>query len=359
MSVNSSDGGNGGTGVAGESGTAAGGRGKYLVTGGAGYVGSVVARHLLEAGHRVTVLDDLSTGFREGVPDGAEFIEGRIQDAARWLDASYDGVLHFAAFSQVGESVVDPEKYWVNNVGGTTALLAAMRDAGVRRLVFSSTAATYGEPVSVPLTETDPTAPTSPYGASKLAVDHMIGGECHAHGLAAASLRYFNVAGAYGDCGERHDPESHLIPLVLQVAQGRREAISVYGDDYPTPDGTCVRDYIHVADLAEAHLLALDAVAPGEHLVCNLGNGNGFSVREVIETVREVTGHAVPETAAPRRAGDPAVLVASAESARTRLGWRPSRPGLDTIVQDAWDFARHGRARGAGQAVAATAGGGA
>ncbi|MGG7611030.1 UDP-glucose 4-epimerase GalE, partial [Streptomyces sp. ZG43] len=289
--------------------------GKYLVTGGAGYVGSVVAQHLLEAGHQVVVLDDLSTGFREGVPAGAEFIEGRIQDAARWLDPTYDGVLHFAAFSQVGESVVDPEKYWVNNVGGTTALLAAMREAGVRRLVFSSTAATYGEPVSVPLTETDPTAPTSPYGASKLAVDHMISGECHAHGLAAASLRYFNVAGAYGGCGERHDPESHLIPLVLQVAQGRREAISVYGEDYPTPDGTCVRDYIHVADLAEAHLLALDAVTSGDHLVCNLGNGNGFSVREVIETVREVTGHPVPETAAARRAGDPAVLVASAEAA--------------------------------------------
>ncbi|WP_121842780.1 UDP-glucose 4-epimerase GalE, partial [Streptomyces sp. S5] len=275
--------------------------GKYLVTGGAGYVGSVVAQHLLEAGHQVVVLDDLSTGFREGVPAGAEFIEGRIQDAARWLDPTYDGVLHFAAFSQVGESVVDPEKYWVNNVGGTTALLAAMREAGVRRLVFSSTAATYGEPVSVPLTETDPTAPTSPYGASKLAVDHMISGECHAHGLAAASLRYFNVAGAYGGCGERHDPESHLIPLVLQVAQGRREAISVYGEDYPTPDGTCVRDYIHVADLAEAHLLALDAVTPGDHLVCNLGNGNGFSVREVIETVRKVTGHPVPEAGAARR----------------------------------------------------------
>ncbi|MFI2671124.1 UDP-glucose 4-epimerase GalE [Streptomyces albidoflavus] len=330
--------------------------GKYLVTGGAGYVGSVVAQHLLEAGHQVVVLDDLSTGFREGVPAGAEFIEGRIQDAARWLDATYDGVLHFAAFSQVGESVVDPEKYWVNNVGGTTALLAAMREAGVRRLVFSSTAATYGEPVSVPLTETDPTAPTSPYGASKLAVDHMISGECHAHGLAAASLRYFNVAGAYGGCGERHDPESHLIPLVLQVAQGRREAISVYGDDYPTPDGTCVRDYIHVADLAEAHLLALDAVTSGDHLVCNLGNGNGFSVREVIETVRKVTGHPVPEVAAARRAGDPAVLVASAETARTRLGWTPTRPGLDRIVQDAWDFARHGSARGA-ETVTATGGG--
>ncbi|MFF7650379.1 UDP-glucose 4-epimerase GalE [Streptomyces sp. NPDC007983] len=313
---------------------------KYLVTGGAGYVGSVVAAHLLEAGHRVTVLDDLSTGHREGVPEGAEFIEGRIQDAAKWLDASYDGVLHFAASSQVGESVVNPEKYWVNNVGGTTELLAAMRDAGVRTLVFSSTAATYGEPDEVPITEDAATAPTNPYGATKLAVDHMISGECAAHGLAAVSLRYFNVAGAYGAYGERHDPESHLIPLVLQVAQGRREAISVFGDDYPTPDGTCVRDYIHVADLADAHLLALGAAAAGEHLICNLGNGNGFSVREVIETVRQVTGHPIPEVVADRRGGDPAVLVASAERAKERLGWRPSRADLKGIVADAWKFAQ-------------------
>ncbi|MGW8553812.1 UDP-glucose 4-epimerase GalE [Streptomyces tubercidicus] len=314
---------------------------KYLVTGGAGYVGSVVAAHLLQAGHEVTVLDDLSTGHREGVPAGVHFIEGRIQDAAKWLDPSYDAVLHFAAFSQVGESVVNPEKYWRNNVGGTMDLLAAMRDAGVRTLVFSSTAATYGEPKATPITESAETAPTSPYGASKLAVDHMISGEAAAHGLAAVSLRYFNVAGAYGSCGERHDPESHLIPLVLQVAQGKREAISVYGEDYPTPDGTCVRDYIHVADLAEAHLLALDAATEGEHLICNLGNGNGFSVREVIETVRKVTGHPIPEVAAPRRGGDPAVLVASAQTAVDRLGWRPSRADLAGIVTDAWQFAQH------------------
>ncbi|MFF7232802.1 UDP-glucose 4-epimerase GalE [Streptomyces sioyaensis] len=314
---------------------------KYLVTGGAGYVGSVVAAHLLQAGHEVTVLDDLSTGHRDGIPAGARFVEGRIQDAAQWLDPSYDAVLHFAAFSQVGESVTDPEKYWRNNVGGTMDLLAAMRDAGVRTLVFSSTAATYGEPASTPITESAETAPTSPYGASKLAVDHMISGEAAAHGLAAVSLRYFNVAGAYGSCGERHDPESHLIPLVLQVARGKREAISVYGEDYPTPDGTCVRDYIHVADLAEAHLLALDAASAGEHLICNLGNGNGFSVREVIETVRKVTGHPVPEIAAPRRAGDPAVLVASAQTAIDRLGWRPSRADLAGIVADAWQFAQH------------------
>ncbi|MFE7127344.1 UDP-glucose 4-epimerase GalE [Streptomyces sp. NPDC057617] len=319
---------------------------KYLVTGGAGYVGSVVAAHLLEAGHEVTVLDDLSTGFREGVPAGAAFIEGRVQDAAKWLDPSYDAVLHFAASSQVGESVAKPEKYWDNNVGGSMALLAAMRSAGVRKLVFSSTAATYGEPVSTPITESDPTVPTSPYGATKLAVDHMISGECTAHGLAAVSLRYFNVAGAYGSCGERHDPESHLIPLVLQVALGRRESISVYGDDYPTPDGTCVRDYIHVADLAEAHLRALDAAVEGEHLICNLGNGNGFSVREVIETVRKVTGHPVPEVMAGRRGGDPAVLVASAEAAHQRLGWTPSRADLAGIVADAWAFARRGESGG-------------
>ncbi|MFD8591158.1 UDP-glucose 4-epimerase GalE [Streptomyces sp. NPDC059637] len=313
---------------------------RYLVTGGAGYVGGAVAAHLLEAGHRVTVLDDLSTGFAEGVPEGAEFVRGRVQDAARVLDPSYDAVLHFAAFSQVGESVADPEKYWRNNVGGSMDLLAAMRGAGVRRLVFSSTAATYGEPSSVPITEDAPTAPTSPYGASKLAVDHMIAGECAAHGLAAVSLRYFNVAGAHGRFGERHDPESHLIPLVLQVALGRREAISVYGDDYPTPDGTCVRDYIHVSDLAEAHLLAVEKAVPGEHLVCNLGNGAGFSVREVIDTVRKVTGHPVPEVVAPRRGGDPAALVASADRARERLGWKPARTDLAAIVADAWDFAR-------------------
>ncbi|MER6248683.1 UDP-glucose 4-epimerase GalE [Streptomyces griseorubiginosus] len=314
---------------------------KYLVTGGAGYVGGVVAQHLIEAGHEVVVLDNLSTGFREGVPAGASFIEGDIRDAAKWLDSSYDGVLHFAAFSQVGESVVKPEKYWGNNVGGTMALLGAMREAGVKKLVFSSTAATYGEPEEVPIVESAPTRPTNPYGASKLAVDFMITSEANAHGLGAVSLRYFNVAGAYGNQGERHDPESHLIPLILQVAQGRREAISVFGEDYPTPDGTCVRDYIHVADLADAHLLALKAAEPGEHLICNLGNGEGFSVRQVIETVRQVTGHPIPEIVAPRRGGDPATLVASAATAREKLGWNPTRADLAGIVADAWEFAQH------------------
>ncbi|EFH28687.1 MULTISPECIES: UDP-glucose 4-epimerase GalE [Streptomyces] len=313
---------------------------KYLVTGGAGYVGGVVAQHLLEAGHEVVVLDNLSTGFREGVPTGASFIEGDIRDAAKWLDSSFDGVLHFAASSQVGESVVKPEKYWDNNVGGTMALLGAMREAGVKKLVFSSTAATYGEPEEVPIVESAPTRPTNPYGASKLAVDFMITSEANAHGLGAVSLRYFNVAGAYGKQGERHDPESHLIPLILQVAQGRREAINVFGEDYPTPDGTCVRDYIHVADLAEAHLLALKAAEPGEHLICNLGNGEGFSVRQVIETVRQVTGHPIPEVVAPRRGGDPATLVASAATAREKLGWNPSRTDLAGIVADAWEFAQ-------------------
>ncbi|MFB4194457.1 UDP-glucose 4-epimerase GalE [Streptomyces carpaticus] len=313
---------------------------RYLVTGGAGYVGSVVAAHLLTAGHRVTVLDDLSTGFREAVPAGAEFIEGRVQDAARHLDGGYDAVLHFAASSQVGESVTDPAKYWSNNVGGAIDLLAAMRSAGIGTLVFSSTAAVYGEPATTPIREDAATAPTNPYGATKLAVDHMITSEAAAHGLAAVSLRYFNVAGAHGAYGERHEPESHLIPLVLRTALGRRNSISVFGTDYATPDGTCVRDYIHVDDLAEAHLLALTAARSGEHLICNLGNGNGFSVREVIETARKVTGRDIPETAAGRRAGDPAVLVASADRAREVLGWRPSRTDLAGIIADAWTFAR-------------------
>ncbi|MBS2963208.1 UDP-glucose 4-epimerase GalE [Actinocrinis puniceicyclus] len=316
-------------------------RPRVLVTGGAGYIGSVVAALLLESGHRVTVLDDLSTGHRAGVPQGAEFVEGRVHDtAAKVLDPSYAAVLHFAAFSQVGESVTHPEKYWANNVIGTHLLLEAMREAAVRRLVFSSTAAVYGEPEALPIPESARTAPTNPYGATKLAVDHMISAEAAAHGLAAVSLRYFNVAGAYHGFGERHEPESHLIPLVLKAALGERPAITVFGTDYPTSDGTCVRDYIHVADLAEAHLLALGRARAGEHLICNLGNGRGFTVREVIDAAARVTGLEIPRTQAGRRAGDPAALVAGAERARTELGWRPARPDLDTMVRDAWGFAK-------------------
>lgn len=313
---------------------------KYLVTGGAGYIGGVVAARLLEEGHQIVVMDDLSTGFYEAVPAHAQFIRGRVEDAARVLDSSYDAVLHFAASSRVGESVAAPEKYWRNNVVGTLELLAAMRAADVRRIVFSSTAAVYGEPESIPITEDARTAPSNPYGASKLAVDHLLTSEATAHGLGAVSLRYFNVAGAYRNHGERHDPESHLIPIALQVVQGLRPELHIYGGDYPTPDGTCIRDYIHVVDLAEAHLLALGAITPGEHLVCNLGNGAGFSVREVIESVRRVTGCPVPTSIASRRPGDPAVLVASAARARTVLGWQPRRPDLDEIVADAWRFAR-------------------
>jgi UDP-glucose 4-epimerase len=322
---------------------------RVLVTGGAGYIGAVVTAHLLEAGYRVTVLDDLSTGHRRGVPAGAEFVEGRVHEtAAKVLDPSYAAVLHFAAYSQVGESVARPEKYWNNNVVGSHLLLDAMREAGVRRLVFSSTAAVYGEPERVPIPETAAAAPTSPYGATKLAVDHMISAESAAHGLAAVSLRYFNVAGSYQGFGERHDPESHLIPLVLKAALGDRPNIAVYGDDYPTADGTCVRDYIHVADLAEAHLLALRAAAPGEHLICNLGNGNGFSVRQVIDAARRVTGRPIPEVAATRRPGDPASLVAGAARAAEALGWRPRRAGLETMIEDAWQFAQAARAEASG-----------
>ncbi|HEV2346205.1 MAG TPA: UDP-glucose 4-epimerase GalE [Actinocrinis sp.] len=314
---------------------------RVLVTGGAGYIGSVVAARLIESGYRVMVLDDLSTGHRAAVPEGAEFVEGRVHDtAAKLLDASYSAVLHFAAFSQVGESVAKPEKYWANNVVGTHLLLDAMREAGVRRLVFSSTAAVYGEPETVPIPESAPTAPTNPYGATKLAVDHMIRAESAAHGLAAVSLRYFNVAGSYRGYGERHDPESHLIPLVLKTALGERPAITVFGTDYPTADGTCVRDYIHVADLADAHLLALRRARRGEHLICNLGIGKGFTVREVVEAARRVTGRPIPQVEAGRRAGDPAALVAGARRAGTELGWQPRHTDLDAMIADAWTFAR-------------------
>ncbi len=314
---------------------------RVLVTGGAGYIGCVVTRQLLDSGHDVVVLDDLSTGHADAVPAGARLEVLSLQDAARLVtpQAGFEAVLHFAAKALVGESVERPELYWHANVVGSLALLEAVRDAGVPRLVFSSTCATYGEPDRVPMDETLPTRPTNPYGASKLAVDMMITSWARAHGLGAVSLRYFNVGGAHDGLGERHATETHLVPIALQVALGQREALEVYGDDYPTPDGTCVRDYIHVTDLGRAHLAALDAVIPAQHDVYNLGTGSGYTVEQVVETVREVTRHPVPTRTAPRRPGDPAVLVATSRKAEDALGWVPEK-GLREIVQDAWDFAR-------------------
>jgi len=313
---------------------------KLLVTGGAGYIGGVVAAKLAESGHQVTVLDDLSTGHADAVPPGAAFIRGTIRaEAKAALGGGTDAVLHFAASSLVGESVADPAKYWSNNLGGTLALLDAMRDAGTARIVFSSTAAVYGEPEQTPVTETAPTRPTSPYGASKLAVDTALAEYARLHGFGAVSLRYFNVAGAFrtaagGWLGERHSPETHLIPSVL--GDGKTQpSVRINGTDYPTPDGTCVRDYIHVSDLADAHLLALGACEPGRHRVYNLGNGAGFSVREVIDVCREVTGREIVAEEGPRRAGDPAILVASSERIQAELGWRATRD-LRAMVADAW-----------------------
>lgn len=314
---------------------------RLLVTGGAGYIGSVVTLHLLRAGHEVTVVDDLSTGHEDAVPTGAELVRAGLAEIGTVLAGrpAFEGALHFAAKSLVGESVAHPERYWGNNVVGTLALLDALRETGVPRLVFSSTAAVYGEPDQVPILETAAPRPTNPYGASKLAVDMMLAGEAAAHGLGAVSLRYFNVAGAVEGLRERHSPETHLIPLALEVARGQRAALSVFGDDYPTPDGTCVRDYIHVDDLARAHLLALESARGGEHRIYNLGNGEGFSVLQVIEAVRSVTGHPVPVERAPRRAGDPAVLVASSDRARGELGWTPRKPSVEEMVADAWRVA--------------------
>lgn len=318
---------------------------KLLVTGGAGYVGSVVARLLLDAGHTVVVLDDLSRNDAGQVPPDAELVQARVRDAAKVLTsaAGFDAVLHFAGLISAGESMAHPEWHWHNNTVDSLLLLDAMRDAGVRSLIFSSTAATYGNPSELPLTEDAVTKPVNTYGATKLAIDMAITSEAAAHELAAVSLRYFNVAGALirpdgTRVGERHDPETHLIPIALEVAAGRREKLQIFGDDYPTPDGTCVRDYIHVADLAEAHLLALAAARPGEHKIFNLGNGAGFSNKQVVEAVREVTGHPVPTEFAPRRAGDPAELVASSDRARRELGWQPRRDRLAEIVADAWTF---------------------
>ena len=319
---------------------------KLLVTGGAGYIGSVVTRLLLDAGHEVVVLDDLCTGHVEAVPAEVELVRARIHDAARVLtpEAGFDGVLHFAGLIAAGESMVRPEIYWDNNVVGSLALLDAVRAAGVPRLVFSSTAAVYGNPSELPITESAVKAPTNTYGATKLAIDLAIASEATAHGLGAVSLRYFNVAGALIRpslmIGERHDPETHLIPIALQVAAGRRSHLEIFGSDYPTVDGTCVRDYIHVADLARAHLLALEAATPKEHKIYNLGNGSGFTNQQVVEVVREVTGHQLPVRLAPRREGDPVELVASSERARAELGWTPAKPALHDMVSDAWAFYR-------------------
>ena len=316
---------------------------KLLVTGGAGYIGSIVAGRLLAAGHEVVVFDNLQQGHREAVPADATLVVADLLDRDAIEDVvsgGFDGVLHFAALALVGESVAHPERYYRTNVGGTLNLLDAMRVAGVPRLVFSSTCAVYGQPEEVPIPETAPPNPSNSYGASKLAVDRMIGDFCLAHGLGAVSLRYFNVAGASNGRGEHHDPETHLIPNVLKAAAGITEFVEVFGTDYPTPDGTAVRDYIHIEDLADAHLLALEGAEPSEHRIFNLGNGNGFSVREVIEAVRAVTGSEIAVREGPRRPGDPPMLVAASERIRSELGWEPLKPALQEMVADAWRFAQ-------------------
>jgi UDP-glucose 4-epimerase len=323
---------------------------KILVTGGAGYIGSAVASLLAEQGHRVVVFDNLSHGRRELLPAGVEFVEGELADrpaleslfiSAKLQGRPFDAVLHFAALIEAGESMAHPEIYFRNNTASTLSLLEAMLAHGPRRLVFSSTAAVYGEPESLPIQEDARLLPTNAYGDSKLLVEHMLDWFNRIHGLRYASLRYFNVAGAAEGPGgvargEAHEPESHLIPLVLDVALGRRPSIRIYGADYPTPDGTCIRDYIHVSDLADAHLLALDALETRDRLILNLGNGQGFSVREVIESARRVTGHPIPAEIHPRRPGDAAVLVASSEKAIRELGWKPRYTQLDEIVRTAW-----------------------
>lgn len=313
---------------------------KLLVTGGAGYIGSVVTESLLAAGHHVDVLDDLSTGHQDAVHPGARWHRGHIAEAGDLLDSSFDAVIHLAARSLVGESVSHPERYWHGNVVATLGLIDAMRAAGVKKMVFSSTAAVYGEAGLDQITEETPTQPTNPYGASKLAIDHMLSAEAAAHGLRAVSLRYFNVAGASGGLRERHEPETHLIPNLLRAARAQGGRASIFGTDYPTPDGTAVRDYIHVKDLAEAHLLALEHLQSagshtGRHWVFNLGTGTGTSVREVLHAVRTVTGADITADEKPRRPGDPAVLVASGARAAAELGWAPSRD-VHQMVADAW-----------------------
>ena len=311
-----------------------------FVTGGAGYIGSHVVRLLAEAGHRVRVYDNLSEGHRAAVPAGALF-EGDLMDEARLaegLAGGFDCVIHFAAHCYVGESMENPEKYYRNNVIGSLRLAAAMRQAGVGRIVFSSSAATYGNPVRTPIPEDHPQDPINAYGQTKLDFEHALKYYAGAYGLGFAALRYFNAAGAAPDAriGEDHDPETHLVPIVLQVALGQRKNVAIFGTDYPTPDGTCVRDYIHVYDLAQAHILAMEAIEPGKGLAFNLGNGSGYSVREVIETARRVTGRAIPAVESPRRPGDPPELVASSAKIIRDLGWKPQFPALETIIETAW-----------------------
>ena len=316
---------------------------RLLVLGGAGYIGSHTAVELLDRGHEVVIADNLITGYKQAVPKEAVFYQGDIRDY-NFLNNLFktekiDAVIHFAAFSLVGESVTNPLKYYENNLYGTKVLLQAMIDNNVDKIVFSSTAATYGEPENIPILESDRTCPTNPYGETKLAMEKMMKWSANAYLLRYVSLRYFNACGAHksGKLGEAHNPESHLIPLVLQVPNGKRESVSIYGTDYDTPDGTCIRDYIHVTDLAEAHILAVEYLMKGgESNVFNLGNGVGYSVREVIETARKVTGHPIPAVEIPRRAGDPARLVASGEKAKTVLGWEPKITSLEDIIRSAW-----------------------
>ncbi|MHB8695559.1 MAG: UDP-glucose 4-epimerase GalE [Solirubrobacteraceae bacterium] len=314
---------------------------KLLVTGGAGYIGSIVSRLLLSEGHEVVVLDNLERGHRAAVAPQARLVVADLLDAPRiteLLAEGFDGVLHFAALALVGESVAHPGLYYRTNVGGTLNLLEAMRQADVNRLVFSSTCAVYGQPDKVPIDEQAPPRPANAYGASKLAVDGMIGDFCVAHGLGAVSLRYFNVAGASHGVGEDHYPETHLIPNILGTLLGKLEQVEIYGTDYPTPDGTAVRDYIHIEDLASAHMLALDGARPGEHRIFNLGNGSGFSVREVIAAAEAVTGRSIPAVERPRRPGDPPMLVAASEKIRSELGWVSRKAELTQILADAWSF---------------------
>ena len=316
---------------------------RLLVLGGAGYIGSHTAVELLDRGHEVVIADNLITGYKQAVPKEAVFYQGDIRDY-NFLNNLFkkekiDAVIHFAAFSLVGESVTNPLKYYENNLYGTKVLLQAMIDNNVDKIVFSSTAATYGEPENIPILEDDRTCPTNPYGETKLAMEKMMKWSANAYQLRYVSLRYFNACGAHksGKLGEAHNPESHLIPLVLQVPNGKRESVSIYGTDYDTPDGTCIRDYIHVTDLAKAHILAVEYLMKGgESNVFNLGNGVGYSVREVIETARKVTGHPIPAVETPRRAGDPARLVASGEKAKTVLGWEPKITSLEDIIRSAW-----------------------